>query len=280
MRTVVHVSDLHFGRADMAVIDSLLASWRELKPDLIIISGDITQRAKAEEFAEARRFLQKLDREKLPYFVIPGNHDIAPIYRPLGRLLTAYKHYRAYISERTETFYHDGEIAVASINTVKRSHPVNGRVARAQITEVRDWFAQFPGAVKIVVTHHPLQRNNNRRNRIACWGGDTAVRALESSEVDLYLCGHHHRSSVSSTRSIEVHAGTVSERLKGEQPSFNVLSIDAPRFTVSTFHWDPSLKRFARTTSKDLLHDKKLLPPATAKPSPLKKLRAKLRARR
>jgi len=280
MRTVVHVSDLHFGRADMAVINSLLIAWRALKPDLIIISGDITQRAKAEEFAEARRFLQKLNRDNLPYFVIPGNHDIVPFYRPLGRLLKAYKHYRAYISEHTEPFYHDGEIAVASINTVKRSHPVNGRVARAQVTEVRNWFAQFPNAVKIVVTHHPLQRNKNRKNRIACWGGDTAIRALESSGIDLYLCGHHHHSFISSTRSIVVHAGTVSERLKGEQPSFNVLSIEAPRFSVATYHWNPITGSFERTTMKDILHNKKLLPPAVAKPSPLKKLGARLKLRK
>jgi len=257
MRKIVHVSDLHFGKADMAIMDSLIKAWQALSPDLIVVSGDITQRATKAEFAEAKEFLDRLEKEGFPYFVIPGNHDIVPVYRPLGRILGAYKNYKKYISPQTELFYHDGEVAVASIDTVKRTHAVNGRVAKAQIEQVKEWFAQFPDSVKIVVTHHPLHRNQNiNTTRFSCWRGKTAVRALEESEVDLYLCGHDHRTAVSNTGSIAIHAGTVSRRTKGEPASFNLLTINAPQMTVEVYRWHTDRRMFEPKARRDFLSGK------------------------
>jgi 3',5'-cyclic AMP phosphodiesterase CpdA len=242
-------------------MDSLVQMWAVLKPDLVVISGDLTQEASVAEFQEAQRFLKKLESEKIPYFVIPGNHDIAPVYRPIGRIRSAYKNYHDHISPETEQFYHDGELAIASINTVKRTHPVNGRVDTKRVKQVHEWFEKHPEAIKIVVTHHPLRRNHNRSNRRPCWRGEKAHLSLESAEVDIYLSGHHHRSAVAQSRAIEVHAGTVSERLKGEPPSFNVLTIDAPKFTITTFRWNERERLFSSHSTQELTHDKKLLPP-------------------
>lgn len=266
MRKIVHVSDLHFGKADMSVMESLIQAWKGLGPDLVVISGDITQRATKTEFAEAKKFLERLDEEGLPYFVIPGNHDITPMYRPLGRLIGAYKNYRTFISQQTELFYHDGEVAIASIDTVKKTHPVNGRISKAQITQVQEWFAQFPDATKIVVTHHPLHRNSNTRStHFVCWKGKRAVRSLEESDIDLYLCGHDHRTAVSNTGPISVHAGTVSQRLKGEAPAFNLLTINAPRMTVEVYRWREG-RGFESRQRRDFLSGKqKTLSPSTKK---------------
>ena len=86
MRTIVHVSDLHFGRSSKTIEEALFASIRHIEPHLVIISGDLTQRARKDEFSEAQKFLERLDNNGFKYFVIPGNHDIPPFYRPVGRL--------------------------------------------------------------------------------------------------------------------------------------------------------------------------------------------------
>ncbi|WP_042703261.1 metallophosphoesterase, partial [Azospirillum sp. B506] len=108
MKRLAHISDLHFGRIDQRVVDGLLADLRAQAPDLIIISGDFVQRAKARHFEEARVFLEKLP---FPYMAVPGNHDI-PVYNVFKRFTDPYGHYRRYISNDFSPLHIDDEIAV------------------------------------------------------------------------------------------------------------------------------------------------------------------------
>ena len=161
MRTVAHLSDLHFGRSDPAVADALLASLRENNPDLVIVSGDLTQRARQAEFAQARRFLDSISAPKL---VVPGNHDV-PLYHLIRRMLSPFKHYERHIAPigPISPFYSDGEIAALVLNTARRLTRKNGRVSWEQMEEIRRVFSTLPErCFRILATHHPLGEPKGR----------------------------------------------------------------------------------------------------------------------
>src|SRR3981081_2240663 len=105
MRTLVHLSDLHFGRTDPAIIQPLIGLVRTIAPDVVVVYGDLTQRARSEQFKEARRFLDALPT---PQIVVPGNHDV-PLYNILSRVLKPLRNYQRYISKGLEPFYCDDE---------------------------------------------------------------------------------------------------------------------------------------------------------------------------
>src|SRR6187399_2421816 len=111
MRTIVHVSDLHFGRVNSALLDPLLDAIQRATPDLLAVSGDLTQRARTEEFLAARKFL---DAIPTPRIVVPGNHDV-PLYNVLSRFCRKLDHYREYITTDLSPFFADDEIAVAGV---------------------------------------------------------------------------------------------------------------------------------------------------------------------
>lgn len=149
MRTIVHLSDLHFGRVDRSLVDPPIQSVREIGPDLVAISGDLTQRARTAQFLEARRFLDALPK---PQIMVPGNHDVPP-YNPLARFFRPLVKYRRYIGENIEPFYADEQIAVVGVNTARSLTIKNGRVNRRQLDRIRERLCDYPDAViKIVVT--------------------------------------------------------------------------------------------------------------------------------
>lgn len=243
MRTLLHVSDPHFGRSDPEVINQFVQTCALIRPDLVVISGDITQNANVGEYKEARAFLAALHDSGIKYFIIPGNHDIEPFHRPLERAFHHYERYQEYISYETEPRYLDGEIAIASIDTVRKTKLVNGTVGQHQIDRTNKWFASIDRAVvRIVVTHHPLDLPSTTMLPLAA-RAERAIYGLAPSRVDLFLAGHHHLSSVISTGeryknlltpAIAVQAGTVSMREFGERPSFNLLQISGDEIRIET----------------------------------------------
>src|SRR6267143_7245922 len=108
MRTLVHLSDLHFGRVDERLIDPLISAVTEINPDLVAVSGDLTQRARSHQFREARAFLDALPQ---PQIVVPGNHDV-PLHNLFTRFLQPLYKYRRYITNDLQPFFTDEEIAV------------------------------------------------------------------------------------------------------------------------------------------------------------------------
>src|SRR6266851_7829192 len=115
MRTLVHLSDLHFGHVDAQIIDPLIKAVSEIRPDLVAVSGDLTQRARSWQFREARAFLDRLPR---PQIVVPGNHDV-PLYDLYGRFVERLECYQRYITEDLEPEYVDDEVAVLGANTAR-----------------------------------------------------------------------------------------------------------------------------------------------------------------
>ena len=266
MRTLVHLSDMHFGKFDSSCIEPMLAAIRAVNPNLIIISGDFTQRARVGEYKEAADFVKKLEH---PHLVIPGNHDIRPLFSPLARIADPFDRYKHYISDNLEPGYVDEEVAIASVNTV-RSHAIkDGRVNKSQIDRLSRWFKRVNGdRLKIVVTHHPFDmpfeyktesKNYKYRTHRLARRAKMAVHTLAGVGIDMYLSGHYHQSSAGETAhrykienysAISVRAGTVSMRQRGEEQSFNLIFIDTKTVRIDTYVFDISKKVFDLFASK------------------------------
>lgn len=253
MKTLVHLSDLHFGRIDPALVDPLGRAVAEVKPDLVAISGDFTQRARRSQFAAARAFLESLNAKTL---VVPGNHDI-PLYDVVERLAAPLARYRRYISSNLEPEYVDDEMIVIGVNTARSMvFPFGeGRINEQQVDRVVQRLATVPPALlRVIVTHHPFDLPPGVHERRLLGRSAMAMARLADSNADLFLSGHLHISHVSHVADryevaghsgLIVQAGTVSRRGRGEQPSFNVLRLQRPAIALERYSWDVATASFA-----------------------------------
>src|ERR1044071_2054109 len=147
MRTIVHLSDLHFGRVNPSLLDPLRTVVREVAPDLVAISGDLTQRARTYQFQQARAFLDALPK---PRIVVPGNHDI-PLHNVFARFLEPLTKYKRYITDDLQPVYEDKEVAVVGVNTARSLVFKGGRINESQVSRLRDKFCSLgKGVVKVV----------------------------------------------------------------------------------------------------------------------------------
>src|SRR3954452_20590812 len=156
MTRLVHLSDLHFGAHDETLVEAVEQSVDALKPDLVIISGDFTQRARTEQFREAGAFLERLRDAGHEVLGVPGNHDV-PLYDVLRRFLSPLARYRRVIDDTLCPFVELPGVAVLGINTARSLTFKDGRLSVEQVEFIRETFARTPqDAVRILVTHHPL----------------------------------------------------------------------------------------------------------------------------
>ena len=253
MRKIVHISDLHFGAADALVMERLAQSIDEVRPDLVVVSGDLTQRARRSQFREARGFLDRLD---FPQLIVPGNHDV-PLYNVVGRFANPLENYRRYITPDLEPFYLDEELAVAGVNTARSLTIKGGRISRSQIEKIRSQMCEIGDkALKVVVTHHPFDVAEGEDEGSIVGRAELAMPAIASCGADVFLSGHMHVSHVGhSARRYElpdgysaiiVQAGTaISSRSRGEANSFNVLEFENPSLTIHRFECFSPAKPFS-----------------------------------
>lgn len=254
MRTIVHLSDLHFGRVDEDLLAPLTEFLRNAHPDLVVVSGDLTQRARSAEFIAARAFLDGLP---VPQIVVPGNHDI-PLHNIMARFSTPLAKYQRYITENLEPSYVDSEIAVLGINTARSLTIKNGRVNRNQIERIRANLCNLDGRLtKILVTHHPFVLPSHLGDTHLVGRPPLAMRQLASCGVSLLLAGHMHSShavitsdhyQTSGLVAMAVQAGTAtSTRGRGESNSFNILRIVHARIEIERVSWTPERGAFITT---------------------------------
>lgn len=260
MRTIVHISDIHFGRVDQTTVTPLMNAVNEVKPDVVVVSGDLTQRARESQFREAKAFLDALPK---PQIVVPGNHDV-PLYNVVARFVSPLSNYKKIISENVEPVYRDDEIVVVGINTARSLTWKNGRINEEQVERVTSIFRELPDRVtKVVVTHHPFDLPRRYAEEELVGRAEMAMEQLAGCGADIFLAGHYHIGHTGDTKTrykipgfngIIVHAGTaISTRGRGEANSFNVIIADHPRITVERYEWHPEKGVFERLVGEKFL---------------------------
>jgi 3',5'-cyclic AMP phosphodiesterase CpdA len=246
VRTIAHLSDLHFGRVDPALLDPLRRTLAALKPDLLVVSGDLTQRAKTKEFEQARAWLETLPK---PQLVVPGNHDV-PLYNVFMRFARPFARYRKAMGSQLEPTYIDDEIAVVGVNTARAMVFKGGRINEEQVARTKDLLCPLPAAVtKILVTHHPFDvpESSDEEDQIV-GRARMALEQLAGCGADVLLSGHLHATHVGHTAdryciaglsALVVQAGTAtSTRARGETNSFNVLRVSPRHIKVERHGWE------------------------------------------
>jgi 3',5'-cyclic AMP phosphodiesterase CpdA len=246
MKTIAHISDLHFGREDPVVAEGLRVDLHRLQPDIVVNTGDFTQRARRRQFQAAAAYMRRLPQ---PQISIPGNHDI-PLFDVIRRFLSPLGRFRRYITPALFPRYVDDELVVLGINTARSLTWKSGRISAEQIEELERVLSAFPASMfKVIVSHHPFIPPPGE----AMAGVDLvgrAARALEVIErcgVDLLLAGHLHHGYTgdirtfypSTQRSIIVaQAGTaISHRMHREPNGYNFIRLERDCIEVTVRRW-------------------------------------------
>ena len=266
---VFHVSDLHFGRPSVPEqIDAIEQIIRDGAFDVVAISGDLTQRAKAGEFQRAQAFIRDANRVSKT-IVIPGNHDVVWWKAPLGigDKDRPYETYRQYISEDLEPVLRVPGATFVGLNTAQgvtrhtltwrvRDISIIGALRRSQIDRAREEFEGSPAdAARVIVMHHnPVKGELSGRHGLK----DTrkVLGAFAQMGVDLVLCGHDHQEAVhfiehTQKGTVISTAGTVSSRSRGGRPSSaNVITIREQTIEVATLVWSAAERTFTPGPSR------------------------------
>jgi 3',5'-cyclic AMP phosphodiesterase CpdA len=267
-RVVVHLSDLHFGREDRAVVAALTDEMARLAPDLVAVSGDLTQRARRAQFRKARAFLDALP---FPRLVVPGNHDV-PLFNIVARMTNPLGGYRRYITSDLQPLFVDPMLVVVGMDTTRPSTLKAGRIPYEELARVQGVLRHADEhAVKIFVGHHPFDLPEDvpggvrRPSAVRSAAAESALEALTRAGVDAFLTGHlhvsytghtAHRYNIGGRSAIVVEAGTAtSTRLRENANSFNVLHIEPAAITVKRHEWQATgfvvidSQRFERTAT-------------------------------
>ena len=252
MRTIAHISDLHFGAEDPRIVAGLAEDIAGFHPSVVVISGDLTQRARKRQFEAAGAFIRKIP---VPCLAVPGNHDI-PFYRVWGRAFQPLHGYRRFITADLNPVFQDEELLVLGVNTARVAAFKNGRISMTQIRYLADkFFAAGDGLFKVLVTHHAFLPPMDSPYAPLVGRGTQAVEALEPCGLDLLLAGHIHRSYTGDVQShyvtvkrsiIVAQAGTAtSRRTRGEKNTYDRVMIDPPGICFDRYAWDGF--RFVKT---------------------------------
>ncbi len=205
MLSIVHGSDVHFGPPYLpAAGEALLRSIEELDPDVVVLSGDFSQRAKREQFAAARAYMDRLPPK--PLIVVPGNHDV-PLYRVFERVFAPYRNYREYISADLDSVLRvEGATFVALNSTAPLRAITNGRIRRWQLELCAQAFANTaPDDARIVVAHHHFAPAPDYEGGQVMPKAKRALDRFTELKVDLILGGHLHRAYIGN--SLDVYSG-------------------------------------------------------------------------
>jgi 3',5'-cyclic AMP phosphodiesterase CpdA len=260
MRVIAHISDLHFGTAVTELAEQLVAELHAQQPSLVVISGDLTQRARADQFRQARDYLKRLPG---PQLVVPGNHDV-PLYDVVRRFASPLGRYKRYVTAELNPIYQDEELFVAGLNTARSLTWQNGRISTGQLKELRRALKGAGPRFKVVVTHHPFIPPPAELHAGTALVGRAAeaLSLMDEHDVDLLLAGHYHHGYAGNTRAyypaarrsiVAAQAGTaISRRIRGEPNAYNWITLERSRLTVESRGWNGRVFVAARVSDYTL----------------------------
>jgi 3',5'-cyclic AMP phosphodiesterase CpdA len=266
MKILAHISDLHFGMEDTEVADALTADLLDIRPDLLIVTGDLTQRARRSQFVAAKEYL---DRFPIPRVVVPGNHDV-PLFNLFGRFACPLARYCENVARDLSPFYADGEIAVFGITTVRSLLWKEGRISVEQMEEIRRRLCSVsPGIFKILATHHPFIPPPDDPGIRRVGRSARALKIIDECGVELLLSGHLHHGYSGDVRPyypgtrrsiVVVQAGTsISRRTRAGPNAYNVIRISPDMMDLQVRQWSGS--HFGRAGGTTYLkHDQEWVP--------------------
>lgn len=189
MSVLLQISDTHFGTEQPQVVEALVCLAAQQRPDMVVLSGDITQRARPAQFDAAKAFVERLGA---PVLAIPGNHDIA-LFDLWARLTRPYARYATAFGSELEPVHVSNNLLVVGVNTTRPWRHKNGEVSTAQINRVANLLsASSPEQLRVVVVHQPLAVTETRDRTNLLRGHGNAVRAWAAAGADLLMGGHIH----------------------------------------------------------------------------------------
>jgi 3',5'-cyclic AMP phosphodiesterase CpdA len=234
MRRVAHIADVHFGAATAEAVRALEAALDVLAPDIVVVSGDLTQRGRWSEFREAATFVGRL-----PGIVIavPGNHDV-PRGSP-GRFVRPLRRYRGAIGEVSTDRFADNEVAIIGLNSARawglHWNWAHGRVGHGEIGTAKAWLAARPqGVFGGLVVHHPPVLFEPRRGFRELGRGRRLMEMLSEVGAEAVMSGHLHATGWRVIGGVlHMQAGTsASHRVRGEANAFLVLDVHEDRLDL------------------------------------------------
>jgi 3',5'-cyclic AMP phosphodiesterase CpdA len=262
MSVLLQISDPHFGTERPAVVDALLQLAQQQRPAIIVVSGDVTQRARHAQFAAAKEFVSRLPATAV--VAVPGNHDI-PLFNVFARSLFPYRGFQWVFGEQLEPEWESPEFRVVCVNTTRPTRHKDGEVSVEQIERVsRSLRAATPEQVRVVVTHQPVYvlKGSEVHNRLH--GYARAISAWSAAGADIIMGGHihlpyiaplHEHSEAAARRCWVVQAGTaVSCRVRKRQANSVNIIRRTEQFGCIVERWDYSASddQFLCTTNEEL----------------------------
>lgn len=264
MTRILHLSDLHFGTEDPAVLQALLQLGTELNPSLYLLSGDVTQRARRSQFAAAGAFTRQL---AAPLLAVPGNHDL-PLFNLPARLLNPYGNYRRVFGDELEPRFETPALTVLGVNTTRPARHKDGELSATQIDRVARHLRQASAQqLRVVMLHHPVRAVEESDVSNLLIGREQAVPAWVDAGMDLLLAGHIHlpyqvplQGSHSGRRAWAIQAGTgISRRVRGAVPnSVNLIDYQPGsqrRCRIARWDYARTGQRFIEVESTELHFD-------------------------
>jgi 3',5'-cyclic AMP phosphodiesterase CpdA len=252
---LAHITDLHFGAELPEVVAGLRADLAGQDVDRVLVSGDLTMRARAGQFRAARTLL---DSAGPPWTSVPGNHDL-PLFRVVPRAVRPLAAYRGFVDPRPQPVVRTDGLLVLGLSTARRYLWKGGRIDAGQVARIGTVFAA-PARLKVLMLHHPVFRPAQRAAEPMVRGVAKALRAAAGAGVDVVLCGHNHvQAQVDlalagpdpGRHMIGLMSGTAcSYRVRaGESQSYTVLELAGDRLRLRVRQWqDGRFTERAETT--------------------------------
>lgn len=237
MTRIIHLSDPHFGTEDPALLQPLCDWVHAARPDAVVLSGDLTQRARPAQFTAAARFIAALPA---PVLAIPGNHD-TPLGNIALRLLSPWSRYRVVLQELEPTL-DAGRVRIVGVNTANPRVWKDGRITPAQLDRIHRAFDAAPDRRRIVAMHHPVEGPPGEPPSLA--GAALAARAFAEMGVEIILSGHLHFTYATPLRLapavLSVQAGTcISTRTRQDGNAFTMLDLGETSVTLTHIRAQP-----------------------------------------